>query len=257
MKKKRKLNKKKLLLFIIMLVFFFMFLLSIIKIISYLKDNSDNRKIQETIIKDSITIIEPIEEKQEVKYNIDFKTLRETNNDTVAYIKVNNTNIDYVVVKGNDNSYYLKHNFEKKWNVSGWIFADYHNKFDESDKNIIIFGHNTRDGSMFGTLKNTLNENWYKNEENQKIVLVTENGTYYYQVFSTYSIKPEDYYINTEFKNNAEFDNFIKKLKSRSLYDYGIEVSGEDKILTLSSCIGDGTKRVVLHAKLIEMEENL
>lgn len=257
MKKKRKLNKKKLLLFIIMLVFFFMFLLSIIKIISYLKDNSDNRKIQETIIKDSITIIEPIEEKQEVKYNIDFKTLRETNNDTVAYIKVNNTNIDYVVVKGNDNSYYLKHNFEKKWNVSGWIFADYHNKFDESDKNIIIFGHNTRDGSMFGTLKNTLNENWYKNEENQKIVLVTENGTYYYQVFSTYSIKPEDYYINTEFKNNAEFDNFIKKLKSRSVHDYGIEVSGEDKILTLSSCIGDGTKRVVLHAKLIEMEENL
>ena len=257
MKKKRKLKKKKLLLFIIMLVFFFMFLLSIIKIISYLKDNSDNRKIQETIIKDSITIIEPIEEKQEVKYNIDFKTLRETNNDTVAYIKVNNTNIDYVVVKGNDNSYYLKHNFEKKWNVSGWIFADYHNKFDESDKNIIIFGHNTRDGSMFGTLKNTLNENWYKNEENQKIVLVTENGTYYYQVFSTYSIKPEDYYINTEFKNNAEFDNFIKKLKSRSVYDYGIEVSGEDKILTLSSCIGDGTKRVVLHAKLIEMEENL
>ena len=257
MKKKRKLNKKKLVLFIIMLVFFFMFLLSLIKIISYLKDNKDNKKIQETIIKDSITIVEPIEEEKKVKYDIDFKSLKETNSDTVAYVKVNNTNIDYVVVKGNDNSYYLKHNFEKKWNVSGWIFADYHNNFDESDKNIIIFGHNTRDGSMFGTLKNTLNENWYKNNENQKIVLVTEMGTYYYQVFSTYSIKPEDYYINTEFNNNDEFDKFIKKLKSRSVYDYEIEVSGKDKILTLSSCIGDGTKRVVLHAKLIEMEENL
>ena len=54
-----------------------------------------------------------------------------------------------------------------------------------------------------------------------------------------------------------EFDKFIKKLKSRSVYDYGIEVSGEDKVLTLSSCIGDGTKRVVLHAKLIEIEEDL
>ena len=252
MKKKRKLNKKKLLLFVIMLVFFFMFLLSLIKIISYLKDNKDNKKIQETIINDSITIIEPIEEK-EVKYDVDFKFLKEKNTDTIAYVKVNNTNIDYIVVKGNDNSYYLKHNFEKKWNVSGWIFADYHNKFDESDKNIIIFGHNTRDGSMFGTLKNTLNENWYNNDENHKIVLVTKYGTYFYQVLSTYSIKPEDYYINTEFENSDEFDKFVKKLKSRSVYDYGIEVYGEDKILTLSSCIGDGSKRVVLHAKLIEM----
>ena len=251
MKKKRRLNKKKLVLFIIMLVFFFMFILSLIKIISYLKDNRDNKKIQETIIKNSINVIEPIEENQEIKYDIDFKSLKETNKDTIAYVKVNNTNIDYIVVKGNDNSYYLKHNFERKWNVSGWIFADYHNKFDETDKNIIIFGHNTKDGSMFGTLKNTLNESWYKNEDNQKIVLVTEKGTYYYQVFSTYSIKQEDYYINTEFKNNDEFDKFIKELKSRSIYDYKVEVSGENKILTLSSCIGDGTKRVVLHAKLI------
>ncbi len=254
---KKEKRKKKLVLFIIMLVFFFMFLLSLIKIISYLKDNKDNKKIQETIINDSITIIEPIEEEKGVKYDVDFKSLKDRNPDTIAYVKVNNTNIDYIVVKGNDNSYYLKHNFEKKWNVSGWIFADYHNKFDESDKNIIIFGHNTRDGSMFGTLKNTLNENWYDNEENHKVVLVTEKGTYYYQVFSTYSIKPEDYYINTEFVNNDEFEKFIKKLKSRSIYDYGIEVYGEDKILTLSSCIGDGTKRVVLHAKLIEIEEEL
>jgi len=117
MKKKRKLNKKKLALFIIVLVFFFKFLLSLIKIISYLKDNKDNKKIQETIINDSITIIEPIEEDQKIEYNIDFKALKEQNSDTFAYLKVNNTNIDYIVVKGNDNSYYLKHNFEKRWNV--------------------------------------------------------------------------------------------------------------------------------------------
>ncbi len=71
-------------------------------------------------------------------------------------------------------------------------------------------------------------------------------------MFSTYSIKPEDYYINTEFKTDDEFNDFIKTIKSRSIYDYGIEVSKEDKMLTLSSCIGDGSKRVVLHAKLIK-----
>lgn len=252
---KRKLKPKYRNIIIILFVLLCIFgvIYSLINIINWKKDVDDNDKIQEKI-EDNITIIEPIEEEQEVKYEIDFKSLKETNKDTIAYVKVNNTNIDYVVVKGNDNSYYLKHNFEKKWNVAGWIFADYHNKFDETDKNIIIFGHNTKDGSMFGTLKNILNKEWYENEENHKVVLVTEKETYYYQVFSSYSIKPEDYYINTDFKNNDEFDKFIKKLKSRSVYDYGIDVSGEDKILTLSSCIGDGTKRVVLHAKLLDNE---
>lgn len=108
---------------------------------------------------------------------------------------------------------------------------------------------------MFGTLKYILNKDWYENEENHKVVLVTEKGTYYYQVFSTYSTKPEDYYIKTEFKNNNQFDEFIKVIKSRTVYDYGVDVSGEDKILTLSSCTDDGSKRVVLHAKLIQKEE--
>ena len=107
--------------------------------------------------------VEDTEDEKEVveQYQIDFKLLKEQNNETVGYIKVNNTNIDYVVVQHNDNSYYLKHNFEKSWNNAGWIFADYHNKLDETDKNIVIFGHNTRDNSMFGTLKSTLNEDWY------------------------------------------------------------------------------------------------
>jgi len=108
MNKKRKLNKKKLLLFFFMIVFLIMLILSAIKIISYIIDNKENKKIQEAIIEDSITVIEPIEENQKIKYNIDFKSLKEQNPDTVAYLKVNNTNIDYIIVKGNDNGYYLK-----------------------------------------------------------------------------------------------------------------------------------------------------
>lgn len=224
---------------------------------------NENKKIQD-VIKNKIIIIEPntndenkeLGEKQdnltnEIQYNIDFESLKQQNSDTIAYLKVNNTNIDYVIVKGKDNSYYLKHNFEKKWNTAGWVFADYHNRFDDNDKNIIIYGHSMKNGSMFGTLRNVLTKNWYTNEENHKIVLVTENGVYNYEVFSTYSIVPEDYYINTSFKNNSEFDKFVKKLKSRSIYNYGVDVTGEDKILTLSSCMGGGKKRVVLHAKMI------
>ncbi len=191
----------------------------------------------------------------EEKVKIDFNKLKSMNQDTVGYIKVNNTNIEYIVVKGNNNDYYLNHNFEKKWNVAGWIFGDYRNHFDETDKNLIIYGHNTKDGSMFGSLITVLNKDWYENKDNYIITLVTEMGTYKYQVFSTYSIVPEDYYITTNFETNESFDQFVNKIKSRSIYNYDIDVTGEDRILTLSSCIGDGYKRVVLHAKLIEIED--
>ena len=188
----------------------------------------------------------------DIKYDIDFKSLKEKNPDTIAYIKVNNTNIDYVVVKGKNNSYYLKHNFDKKYNIAGWIFADYHNRFDETDKNIVIYGHDTKDGSMFDTLKNTLNKEWYENKDNRKIVLVTENNTYYYEVFSNYTIDVEDYYINTIFNSDEEFNKFVNKLKSRSIYDYNVDVDENSKILTLSSCMNNDKKRVVLHAKLLD-----
>ena len=219
------------------------------KVFIWNKSLNDNSTLKSEI--DELVIMEDDEESNN-KFNIDFESLKKKNSDTVAYIKVNNTKIDYVVVKGKDNDYYLHHNFNKKWNVAGWVFADYHNKFDESDKNIVIYGHNMKNGSMFGTLKTILNKKWYKNKKNNIVNLVTENGEYSYQVFSIYSIDSEDYYINTKFKNNKEFDKFVKKIKSRSIYNYKVDVSGNDKILTLSSCIGTKGKRVVLHAKLIE-----
>ena len=245
---KRRLKKKyRVLLFVIFILICLIGLIySLTNIINWKKDVDDNKDIVEEI-KENITIDE-----EDDSIKIDFKSLKEQNSDVIAYIKVNGTNIDYVVVKGNDNSYYLKHNFNKEYNIAGWIFADYHNKFDETDKNIVIFGHNTKDGSMFGTLKNVLDKSWQENKDNLKITLITEKGQYKYQVFSTYSITPEDYYINTIFNSDDEYSKFINKIKSRSNYDYNVEVDSNDKVLTLSSCIGDGKKRVVLHGKLIK-----
>ena len=247
---KRKLKKK----YVVILITIFtiicitLLIYSLMNIINWKKDVDDNKNIVEEI-KENIIIDE-----EDDSINIDFKSLKEQNSDIIAYLKVNGTNIDYVVVKGNDNSYYLKHNFNKEYNIAGWIFADYHNLFDESDRNIVIFGHNTKDGSMFGTLKNVLDKSWQENKDNLEITLITGKRQYKYQVFSTYSITPEDYYINTIYNNDNEFNEFLNKVKSRSNYNYNIEVNSNDKVLTLSSCIGDGKKRVVLHAKLIENE---
>lgn len=246
--KKKKISIRKIILTLMTVFFASMFLYSGWKIFCWLKDNKDNRdlkkKTEESII---IKPDEPIEN----KYDIDFAALKNHNPNTIAYLEVKGTNIDYIVVRGNDNSYYLRRTFDRTWNASGWIFADYRNDFDGSDKNIIIYGHNTKDGSMFGTLKNVLTEEWRSKKENRQIVLVTEQGTFLYEVFSTYTRDPEEYYITTYF-GDSDFNQFINEMASRSNYNYGVDLSDVKQILTLSTCSDDLAGRVVLHAKLIE-----
>ncbi len=253
-KRKIKLRYDNILAFVIVAICLMVLIYSSFNIINWYISNKKNAEIKDEL-KESIVIEEvPIEDNDdEIKeeYIIDFKELKAKNNDTIGYIKVNNTNIDYVVVQGKDNSYYLKHNFNKEWNISGWIFGDYRNKFDGTDKNIIIYGHNTKDNSMFGTLKNVLNEEWYKNEDNQKIVYVDEKGTHYYKIVSIYTITKSEAFMSVEFNEN-EFKEFINSIKSRSIYNFNIEVEENDKLLTLSSCTPGGSGRVILHAKLID-----
>ena len=211
-----------------------------------------NVKKNNEIKKDTNKYVKKEEKEEKTEYKIDFEKLKKQNSDTVGYIKVKNTNIDYVVVQTNNNSYYLNHNFKKEKNKAGWIFLDYRNKLDGTDKNTIIYGHNMKDGSMFETLSNVLQKWWYEDSNNYILTFTTPNETIQYQVFSTYSIKAEDYYIKTNFKNDNKYLEFIKKIKSRSNHDYQIDLDKNDTILTLSSCLGNGEKRVVLHAKRVK-----
>lgn len=238
--------KKKTIIKIIMFICLIVLIYSIYNIIDWHLANTKTEIIQEEIN-------EIIDETSKDKNDIDFTSLKKKNKEIVAYLKVPGTNIDYVVVKGTDNSYYLKHNLYKQSSVAGWIFMDYHNKLDGSDKNIVIYGHNTYNGTMFGTLKNALKKEWYENPDNHIINLIIDGDVLTYQVFSTYTIKAEDYYINTKFKDNNEFNKFITTLKKRSVYNYNVEVDGEDSILTLSTCVTGGKSRMVLHAKLLDI----
>lgn len=248
-------KKKILVIKIIMFICVIGIILSLGNIILWYYENKQNNSIKEELNEFITTNTDTLDDTSN-EYIIDFDILKEKNSDTVAYLKVNGTNIDYVVVKGSNNDYYLKHNFNKKYNRSGWIFMDYRDKFDGTDKNIIIYGHNTKDGSMFGTLRRVITKDWYTNKDNYFITLVNENKTTTYQVFSTYSISVEDYYIQTEFKNNDEYLKFLKKLTSRSVYNYHVDLNSDDHILTLSTCTGNGKKRMVLHAKELVMKND-
>lgn len=242
-KLKRRINLRSLLLLIFLVVLVF----SGYKIVKWIFSNKQNEEVQSNLSQ-YVEIKEDENETEDNGYKIDFKALKEKNNDTIGWLKVNGTNIEYVVVKGKDNDYYLSHNFEKQNNSAGWIFADYRNKFDFTDYNTVIYGHNMKNDSMFGTLENTLKEEWYSNEENRHIVLVTEKGTFTYEVFSVYEEKASDYPIQTGFPNDNEYLTFLNTIKDKSIKDFNVELSAKKGILTLSTCGNDNKNRVILHA---------
>ena len=148
-RKKNKKYEKTILNLILYIILLSILIYSGIKIFKWYKDKTNNNKIAEQI---KSTVI--VEEENGDEYTVDFNKLKEQNNETIAWLKVNNTNVEYPVVKGTNNSFYLNHCFDKSNNSAGWIFADYRNKFDNTDKNIVIYGHNMRDGSMFGSMLN-------------------------------------------------------------------------------------------------------
>ncbi len=230
---------KKVFIVIFMIFCFVGIIVTTFLMVSWKKDVNENMLVK----KELESYVNTYEEENLV---IDFEELRKINSDTVGYLKVANTNVDYTVVKGKDNEYYLSHNFNKKSNVSGWIFMNYKNKFDGTDKNLVIFGHNTYDGTMFGSLSNLLKEENIKDESNLFIDFYTDEGRKRYQIFSIYTIKPEDYYIRTDFGED-EFEEFKDTLRKRSIYKLDVDLENKN-IITLSTCQKHGVKRLAIHA---------
>lgn len=181
-----------------------------------------------------------------------FDDLLKINNETVGWLKVNNTKINYPVTQHSDNDYYLNYSYYKQKNSHGWIFMDYRNNIDILDKNTIIYGHRNSKGLMFGTLKNVLDKSWYTNKNNQIITFNTLNQDIKWQIFSIYTLENTNDYLITNFSSDKAYTNFINKIKGRSIYDFGVEVGVDDNILTLSTCYNNAKYRLVVHAKLIK-----
>lgn len=239
-----------------------------------LKWNDDNKKIEEQaneIIENTdISLVEDNENTEIINepedefdpywdyikiplINVDFDSLLETNQDTVGWIQVSGTNINYPVVQAGNNDYYLDHAFDESWNDAGWIFMDYRNDPDNFDENTIIYGHSRYDKSMFGSLRNIVNNDWYQNKDNHIVKFSTPTENTLWQVFSVYTIEAESYYITTDF-NDDSFKTWLETMQDRSKFDFNTTVNTNDKILTLSSCYTSDGIRVVLHAKLIKRE---
>lgn len=181
---------------------------------------------------------------------VDFSMLKNKNSDTVSWINVDGTYINYPVVQTSDNEYYLNHSFNKEKKQSGWIFMDYRNHNDMTDKNTIFYGHNLLNDNAFGSLDLLFQEDWI-NDSNKKIVVLTENKQCIYEIFSVYYSDPTSYYLQVDFDSGDVYLNFLNNLKEKSNVSISSELSVDDRIITLSTCTDDNIGRKVVHAKLV------
>lgn len=252
-----KIKKGNLLIGFIQVISIIIIIISLYYIYLWYIDNKKTENILNEIYENANVSSDNISVDNDLKIeveNIDFNKLINKNPDTIGWIKVLGTDINYPVVQTNNNDFYLTHSFDKSYNKVGWIFADYINKNlknNELDKNTIIYGHNRQNNSMFGTLSNVFKEEWLSNKENHYINFSTLNNNMVWEVFSTYTIEKEEYYIQSNFSSDEEYISFLNTIKNRSTYKYDVNISKEDKILTLSTCTNVGKGRTVLHAKLI------
>ncbi len=183
--------------------------------------------------------------------DVDFSELTKKNPDTVGWISLSGTNINYPVVQTTNNDFYLNHTFDRSYNQAGWVFADYRNSVDGNDKNMIFYAHGRVDGTMFGTLRNVLTNGWLNNPDNFTVRTSNARENALWQVFSVYHIETTTDYIKTGFNDDQDFQSFTNMLINRSAFNFHTNVTGTDHILTLSTCYSN-TERVVLHAKLIK-----
>ncbi|MGG7099119.1 class B sortase [Clostridium sardiniense] len=187
---------------------------------------------------------------QDVKSNNnDFdEELIKINEDYKMWIEVPNTNINYPVVQGKDNDFYLNHNFNRKESSSGAIFIDYKNDIDK-DKNIVIYGHNMKNKSMFQNLMKFKDEKFWKN--NNKIILTIDGKVYEYEIFSAYVNDANNIEFKFDFRNDDEYLKYLNEIKEKSIFSRDTDILSNERIVTLSTCSYEtDDARMIIHGRL-------
>ncbi|MFY0519557.1 class B sortase [Lysinibacillus sp. UGB7] len=190
-----------------------------------------------------------------MKYTVrpQFNELLAVNDGIVGWISVDNTKLNNPILQADNNDFYLNHNFKNRESRAGSVFMDYRNDALDMSRNTILYGHAMKNGTMFGSLKNYLNQDYA--DAHRTIYLDTLYEGYDIEVFAAYETTIDFYYIETEFKSNESFFQFIEQVQARSTIDMNIEIGPDDKILTLSTCkdsVMSDDHRFVVQGKLVK-----
>lgn len=171
--------------------------------------------------------------------------------DVVGWLMIPNTRIDYPFVQGPDNDYYLNLDLNKERSPAGTIFMDYRNNSDFSDFNTIIYGHHMRNGSMFGTMQQFNNADFF--EANQTGTIFLSDATYEIEFIAFAVIKPTDAVIyNPEIASSAERAAFLEHVMDVARYTREVDITENDRLVTLSTCNYEfNNARMVLIGRIV------
>lgn len=213
---------------------------------------SQFKEQKEELVEISNTFVPPVSNTDTTRdYYAEFnQQFLAINKDYAGWISIGGTEIDYPMVRGNNNGYYLTRNFYKERSKYGAIFMDYRNAKDFSDKHVMVYGHAMKNTAMFGFLDKYKKSNYLPGKE--IIEIRTLEGIRRYEIFSVYVAEATVSGMKVP-ANNESMSDMIKLYKGRSLYKIDVDMSDVTQILTLVSCdysIDDG--RIIIHARLID-----
>lgn len=187
---------------------------------------------------------------QTTSFEVDFDKLKKINNEIVGWIQSAEKEIDYPIVQGQDNAYYLTHLFNRTQNKQGTIFMDYENRKNFSDKNTVLYGHNMKNESMFASITKYKKQAYY--DSFPSMTLYTLDKTYTVEIFAGILTDATYKWIRFKYQNEEDFKEYIHTLKEKSTFQSTIELKEEDRILTLSTCSYEfWNARYVLFGKLV------
>ncbi len=202
--------------------------------------------------------VEAYQQAMQPKYpplELNLSALKAMNNDFRGWLYYPVLGVNYPVVQAADNEYYLRRSFEGEYLRAGCLYMDCEASPDFSDRNSFIFGHNMRDGSMFGRFKELVDDSSIC-DENPYFYIYTEDKVYTYEIFAYYEVK-EDSERYMTFTKDATYDYYVDWALKNSLYQKEMDFSERNNIMTLSTCYGNSGsgKRFLLHGLLIRTED--
>src|SRR5699024_5609125 len=163
-----------------------------------------------------------------------FAELLKQNDDVVGWISIDDTKIDYPILHSADNQEYLTEDFNNEESIGGSIFMDYRNDIDSPDRNTIVYGHRMKNGTMFQHLTKFLDKDFF--DSHRTFDVETLNGTYEAEIFAVYNTTTDFYYIQTDFEDDADFEQLLAEARKESMYEIDVDVNASDQIITLSTC---------------------
>lgn len=184
---------------------------------------------------------------------INISALQQTNADVLGWIRIPDTEVDYPLLQGEDNEFYLQHTWEKTPNSVGSIFLEHLSSPDLTDFNTIIYGHNMGNGSMFSALEHyAMQKHW---QTHPYVYIATEMDVYRYEIFAFFRASVESITYGVEFQQDQKKADFLRNSANQTWIETGITPAVTDRIITLSTCSGaDYSNRYVVQARIPMME---